>query len=73
MRLRNSPGNLANGRPDTYGMAFVSLILIPFLEELPLFWKGSVIRKPNERRDRSDLSAQRIQFNKAMEPTSGTP
>src|SRR5213596_3666541 len=37
---------------------------IPFLEELQLFWKGSVIRKPNGRRDSSDLSAQRIQFNK---------
>ena len=36
---------------------------IPFLEELQLFWKGSVIRKPNGRRDSSDLSAQRIQFN----------
>jgi len=45
---------------------------IPFLEELQLFWKGSVIRKPNGRRDSSDLSAQRIQFNKALRrPTIG--
>ncbi len=43
---------------------------IPFLEELQLFWKGSVIRKPNGRRDSSDLSAQRIQFNKRLERTA---
>ena len=53
---------------------------IPFLEELQLFWKGSVIRKPNGRRDSSDLSAQRIQSNSyedspvkktTMQPTNG--
>ena len=41
---------------------------IPFLEELQLFWKGSVIRNQTEG-ESSDLSAQRIQFNKAMNPS----
>jgi len=40
---------------------------IPFLEELQLFWKGSVIRKPNSRGESSDLFAQGIQLKKIEE------
>src|SRR6266446_3805474 len=59
--------SLTNSRQVAYPQSSVVVMessRIPFLEELQLFWKGSVIRKPNGRRDSSDLSAQRIQFNR---------
>ena len=43
---------------------------IPFLEELALFLKGIVTPRIDFVGESSDLSAQRIQFNKGMEPTA---
>jgi len=45
---------------------------IPFLEEWLLFRRGIVMRGKT-RGEEKDLSAQRIQFNTAMQPPIGAP